>query len=97
MFSLTVEGARRLASKASLKRLWIKVSDDAAPFVSKGKSVFAKHVIDADEGVRPQEEAIVLSKAGKVLAVGKAVLTGREMKIFRRGLAVRVRRGIAEK
>lgn len=97
MFSLTVEGAKRLARKASLERLWIKVSDDAAPFIAKGKSVFAKHIIHADEEIRPQEEIIVLNKSGKVLAVGKAVLTGREMKMFKRGLAVRVRRGVAER
>jgi len=97
MFSLTVEGAKRLTSKANFRRLWVKVSDDAAPFIAKGKSVFAKHVTDADTEIRPQMETIVLSKHGKVLAVGKAVLTGREMKGFKRGLAVRVRRGVAEK
>jgi len=97
MFSLTVGGAKRLTRKASLERLWIKVSDDATPFIAKGKSVFAKHIIDADEEIRPQEEIIVLSKSGKVLAVGKAVLTGKEMKVFKRGLAVRVRRGVAER
>ncbi len=95
MFSLTVDGAKRLTRKTSLRHLWVKVSDDAAPFIAKGKSVFAKHVIDADEEILPQEEVIVLSKSGKVLAVGKAVLTGREMKMFKRGLAVRVRRGVA--
>ena len=97
MFSLTVEGAKRLARKAGLERLRVRVSDDAMPFVVKGKSVFAKHIIDADKGLRPQEEVIVLSKTGIVLAVGKAVLTGREMKVFRRGSAIRVRRGMAEK
>lgn len=97
MFSLTIGGAKRLTRKASLERLWIKVSDDAAPFIAKGKSVFAKHIIDADEEIRPREEVIVLRKSGKVLAVGKAVLTGREMKIFGIGLAVHVRRGVAEK
>lgn len=97
IFSLTVEGAKRLKSKANVGELWVKVSDDAAPFVAKGKSVFAKHVTDADTEIRPHEETIVISKQGKVLAVGKAVLTGREMKTFRRGLAVRVRRGVAEK
>ena len=95
MLSLTVDGAKRLTRRAGLERLWIKVSDDAAPFIAKGKSVFAKHVIDADKEILPQEEVIVLSKRGKILAVGKAVLTGREMKRFKRGLAVRVRRGVA--
>jgi len=30
------------------------------------------------------------------LAVGKAVLTGKEMKAFKHGVAVKVRRGVSE-
>ena len=58
-----------------------------------GKSVFAKHVLDADTAISPQDEVIVLDKGGNLLAVGKAILTGNEMKLFKKGLAVRVRRG----
>jgi uncharacterized protein with predicted RNA binding PUA domain len=95
MFSLTVAGARRIL-EAKSPRLWVKVSREAAPFVAKGKSVFAKHVVDADEEIRPQEEVIVLDETGNVLAVGKAVLAGAEMKAFKCGVAVRVRRGALE-
>lgn len=97
MLSLSVEGTKCLSRKARLAYLWVKVSAEAAPFIAKGKSVFAKHVIDADPRIRPQEETIVLNKNGKVLAIGKAVLTGQEMKVFKRGLAVRVRKGVSEK
>ena len=96
MFSLTVAGAKRILKGAKHPRLWVKVSKEAAPFVAKGKSVFAKHVVDADEEIRPQEEVIVLDEKGEVLAVGRAVLTGAEMKAFRCGVAVRVRRGVLE-
>ena len=78
------------------QRLWVRIQEEAEPFVAKGKSVFAKHVMDADEEIRPQEEVIIVNKKGEVLAVGKAVLSGKEMKAFRRGVAVRVRRGVAE-
>ncbi len=96
MFSLTVAGARRILEGAKNLRLWVKVSRDATPFVAKGKSVFAKHVVDADEYIRPREEIIVLDEKGEVLAVGKAVLTGAEMKAFKCGVAVRVRWGALE-
>jgi len=96
MFSLTTEGAKRLLQKVSSQRLRVKVSRDAAPFVAKGKSVFAKHVIAVDPEIRPQEEVIVLNENNQVIAVGKAILTGREMKAFKRGVAVRVRKGVAE-
>jgi len=96
MFSLTLVGAKRLLRGTSSPRLWVKVSSEAAPFVSEGRSVFAKHIIAADSEIRPQEEVIVLNEHGKVLAVGKAILTGREMTAFKRGVAVRVRKGVEE-
>ncbi len=97
MFSLTITGAKRLLNGVDSPRLWVKVSRDAAPFVAKGKSVFAKHVTAADTEIRPQEEVIVVNEDNKILAVGKAILTGREMTAFKRGVAVRVRKGVSEK
>jgi uncharacterized protein with predicted RNA binding PUA domain len=70
------------------------VSNDVASFVAEGKSVFAKHVVAADSEIRPEEEVTVLDEDGRLLAVGRAVLTGREMLAFKRGVAVKVRRGI---
>jgi len=93
LFSLTIKGAKRMMKK---QRLWIKVTAEAEPFIAKGKSVFAKHVVDADSEIRPQEEVIIINEKKEVLAVGKAMLTGKEMKSFKRGVAVRVRRGIVE-
>ncbi len=95
MFSLTITGARRLV-QISPPRLWVKVTDEAAVFIIEGKSVFAKHVVDCDEQIRPEEEVIVVNSDCKVLAVGRATLTGEEMKKFGRGVAVRVRHGAAE-
>ena len=96
LFSLTITGARQIMERVKPQRLWVRIQEEAEPFVAKGKSVFAKHVMDADEEIRPQEEVIIVNKKGEVLAVGKAVLSGKEMKAFRRGVAVRVRRGVAE-
>lgn len=96
MFSLTVDGARRLA-QTKRTSLRVVVSPDIATFVAKGKSAFAKHVIHADTAIRPQDEVAVVNGDRNVLAVGKAILTAKEMRVFQRGLAVRIRRGVAEK
>jgi len=96
MFSLTIAGAKRIVKYVKPPRLWVQVREDAAPFIADGRNVFAKHVVDADEEIRPQEEVVVLDGEGRVLAVGRAVLSGREMKAFKRGVAVRVREGINE-
>ena len=96
LFSLTVAGAKRVIESVKPKRLWVRVQEEAIPFVAEGRSVFAKHVVDADNEIRPQEEVIVVDGKNKVLAVGRARLTGEEMKAFERGVAVRVRRGASE-
>jgi predicted RNA-binding protein (TIGR00451 family) len=96
-FSLTVEGGRRLACCMRPFRLWVQVQDEVAAFIEKGGDVFAKHVTDANVEIRPMEEVIVLNGKQRVIAVGKAVLSGDEMKVYKKGVAVKVRRGSLEK
>jgi predicted RNA-binding protein (TIGR00451 family) len=96
LFSLSLEGARRMVNGVKPLPMWVKVQKEAEPFIIRGRSVFAKHVVEADEEIRPKEEIIVLNEENKVLAVGKSILTGKEMKAFKRGVAVKVRRGAAE-
>ena len=94
---MTVAGAKRFMREVNPPTCWVKVHDDAEPFVMKGRSAFAKHVIDADPEIRPNTEVMVINKKNTVLAVGRALLSGTEMKQFSNGMAVRVRRGVAEK
>ncbi|MCW4019758.1 MAG: pseudouridine synthase [Candidatus Bathyarchaeota archaeon] len=96
LFSLSLEGARRIVKGVEPLRMWVRVEKEAEPFIIRGRSVFAKHVVDADEEIRPKEEVIIVDEENEVLAVGKSILTGREMKAFKRGVAVKVRRGVAE-
>jgi predicted RNA-binding protein (TIGR00451 family) len=96
MLSLTVTGAKRLSQENHIADMIVEVSKDTAPFIARGKSVFAKHVTHASAEIRPCEETIVRNSDREVQAVGKAALTGREMMAFKRGLAVRVRRGADE-
>lgn len=95
-FSLTVFGAKKIVEGVKPLRYWVKVQDDVSAFIAEGKSVFAKHIVDADEEIRPMEEVIVINEEGEVLAVGKAILTGKEMTAFKKGVAVKVRRGVTE-
>ena len=96
-FTLTIEGAKKVLEAMQPKRLWVQVRNDAALFVEKGSDVFVKHVTDLDEEIRPGEEVIVVNSKGEVIAVGRAMLSGAEMRVFNRGIAVRVRRGRNEK
>jgi len=53
-------------------------------------------VIRADGEIRPGEEVIVTNEKDEVLAVGRALLRGKEMLSFKRGVAVKTRRGVDE-
>ncbi|MEM3606959.1 MAG: PUA domain-containing protein, partial [Candidatus Bathyarchaeia archaeon] len=67
--------------------------NEAAKHVAEGKNVFAKHIIEVDDALRPQDEVIVVDENDNLVAVGKAVLSGEEMKSFKHGVAIKVRRG----
>lgn len=97
LFKLTIEGARRCLSLMEERRLWVRVDESVVPFIERGGDVFTKHVVDAHEEIRPGEEVFVINSRGEVIAVGRAILSGYEMKAFKRGVAVKVRRGRCEK
>jgi len=97
LFVLTIAGARRMVREVNPLMGWVRIQSDVESFISKGRSTFAKHVTEADEKIKPNEEVIVVNSKNEVLAVGRALLSGTEMKAFSRGIAVRVRRGVTEK
>ena len=96
MFSLSIKGARRVVENSASARCLVTVRDDVSKFIAEGGDVFAAHVVKADDDIRAKDEAIVVDGKCKVLAVGRAVLSSEEMKAFKRGVAVKVRRGHLE-
>jgi len=96
LFSLSIAGAKRIAENARLAKCFVTVQDDVSEFIAGGGDVFAVHVVKADDEIRPKDEVIVVDESGKVLAVGRAVLSGEEMRAFKSGVAVKVRRGCLE-
>jgi predicted RNA-binding protein (TIGR00451 family) len=93
LFTLTIAGAKRLISGLGDFGYTVVVDDDVSEFVGQGRNVFVKHVVDACEKIRPGDEVIVVDSGRNVLAVGKAVMIRKEMLAFKRGVAVKVRRG----
>jgi predicted RNA-binding protein (TIGR00451 family) len=96
LFSLSIVGAKRIAEKAGSAKCFVTVRHDVSKFVAEGGDVFALHVVRADDGIRSKAEVIVVDENGKVLAVGKAVLSGEEMRFLKTGVAVKVRHGCFE-
>ena len=85
------EGSRLLHKKT--KRFRVQIVDDKGveKFAREGKSVFAKFVRKADERLIPGQQVLVVNKKDQLLASGDLVLTPKEMKEFKRGVAVRIR------
>jgi 7-cyano-7-deazaguanine tRNA-ribosyltransferase len=94
--ALTLHGASILLSKIKVSPNLVAVDDSVAEAIKEGGDVFAKHVVRADPDLRPSEEVIVTDSGGVLLGVGSAVLAGREMTLFKRGVAVNLRKGSAE-
>jgi predicted RNA-binding protein (TIGR00451 family) len=93
LFTVTIAGARRLVGQMGGFGYTVTVLDDVVEAVEMGGNVFAKHVVDAGDVIRPGDEVVVVDSHGDVVAVGKALLTREEMLRFKTGAAVKVRRG----
>ncbi len=74
----------------------VVVNLDAEPFVRKGKTVFAKHVIEADEKIASKDEVIIVNQKGDFLGIGTAKLSAPLILEMNNGVAVDTRKGVEE-
>lgn len=96
LFSLSIKGAKRIAENAGSAKCFVTVQNNVSRFIAEGGDVFAVHVVKADDEIRSKDEVIVVDESGRVLAVGRSVLSSEEIKSFKVGVAVKVRRGCKE-
>ncbi len=87
----TAAGGLVLLQNGIDDRYRIIIDDEAVPFVADGRSVLAKFVRHASPDLRPGEEVIILDSEARLVGVGRAELSGREILAFERGVAVSVR------
>ncbi len=91
--ALSVYGATLLLKSSAFRKNCVVVQDDAAIFVSQGKSAFCKFVKSAGANVLPRSEVAVLDGKGRVVGVGRAIMAGKFMAEFSHGVAVKTRQG----
>ncbi|MCL4335488.1 MAG: tRNA guanosine(15) transglycosylase TgtA [Candidatus Thermoplasmatota archaeon] len=89
---LTLDGARLIHDIVDDEVVTVEVDNESAQFNKEGKNVFSKFVRRSGKRIHPGSEVMVKSE-DELIAVGKALLSGREMMFFRRGVAVEVRQG----
>ena len=92
--ALTIPGAQHLLEKSSpFVENCVTPVQEAAQFVSEGRSLFCRHVQWCGSGVRVGSDVAVIYD-GKVIAVGVAILPSGLMRQYSRGVAVKIREGI---
>jgi len=96
LLALTVHGANILLREMKAIPNNVIVRNDVSDFIKKGGDVFARHVVRAPLDLRPSDEVIVTTQDRELLGVGSALLSGEEMMHFKRGVAIRIRRGTGE-
>jgi len=95
MFTLGIEGAKRLHQLMKYPRLRVVMNEESSEFIRKGETAFCKHVLDVDPAIRAYDEVIVVDEKDRLLATGRAMLAAEEIISFKQGVAVKVRHGIA--
>nr|WP_048902232.1 PUA domain-containing protein [Methanohalophilus mahii] len=94
MFTLSIEGASRIHSHLPAPGYRVMMCDDAIPFVSKGKTAFAKHVENIDSDLRAGDEVLLVDKHDNLIATGQLLLAPEEVLAMQNGPAVDVRVGV---
>jgi len=95
MFTLGIEGAKRLHQLMKYPRLRVVMNEESSEFIRKGETAFCKHVLDVDPAIRAYGEVILVDEKDRLLATGRAMLAAEEIISFKQGVAVKVRHGIA--
>ncbi len=90
IFVLSKEFAKELYNNNILSKKVI-VKEEAKAFIRKGRNVFAKFIIDCSDNIHPNDVVAILDEHNEFLNVGFALLTSKEMKSFKRGVAVNVK------
>lgn len=93
LYTLRMEGAKRIAAAVPAPFMRVSVMADAVPFVSEGRNAFSQFVLSCDPEIRPMEEVIVTDPEDRPIATGRAFLIEFEMKSMKKGMAVKVRSG----
>ena len=93
VLTLGIEGAVCLHRFLDAPCQRVVMHSDAVPFILKGKTAFAKHVVDVDPSIRAMDEVLLVDRQNNLLVTGQALLCAAEMKDFNRGAAVAVRKG----
>ena len=88
--AITPHFAQILMKSKKFKQNCLEIDDESKAYVQEGSSVFCKHVTWCGNNIMIGGDVPVLHN-NKVIAVGKAVLSTRMIKSFKKGVAIKIR------
>lgn len=93
--ALTIPGAQHLFdnSRRHFRENCVIPVQDAVPFITEGRSLFCRHVEWSGQNIKTGSDVAVIDDS-KVIAVGTAILPSTLMKLYSRGVAVKIREGL---
>ncbi len=93
-FTLGIEGGKILKDLKKYPELRVVVSKESGEFNAKGYNVFFKFIEDFDKKIISGNDVMVVDSDDNLYAVGKATVSGKELKYYNEGVAVKVHAGI---
>ncbi len=94
LFSLSFLSAKIIIENFESPTLRCVVKNEVSEFIKSGRNVFCKHVVDIDNKLRVLDEVIVVSENQEILAIGRLKVPVPNIKQFKNGIAILVRKGI---
>lgn len=92
--AVTIAGAQYfLDNSEQFRESCVAPVQEAVPFVSEGRSLFCRHIDWCGSNIKVGSDVAVID-GSKVIAVGVAILPSGLMKLYNRGVAVKIREGI---
>ena len=88
-FVSRMQGAYRIGD--GYTKGYVVCDSSAVPFVRESKNLMAPGVVDADPDIKPGDEIIIVTAEREVIATGMARMTGPEMVVADKGMAVKTR------
>jgi conserved protein with predicted RNA binding PUA domain len=93
LLSLSIKAAEFMAKNTPQAKCFVTVKNDVSKYIAARGDIFAVHVVKVDAEVGAKDEVIAVDEDGKVLAVGRTIMSSAEMSAFKTGVAVKVRHG----
>ncbi|TFF89188.1 MAG: pseudouridine synthase [Promethearchaeota archaeon] len=88
---LTKEGAILIKELLPPPKMRVAILDEISDFIKRGRNLFVKHITKFDPELRPGSEVLVVNSNDELIAVGKIIMSKKDLITFKSGVAVKIR------